>query len=118
MFGMTFLPCLERSAWGALVLADRFRSRLFPPPRPPSGTLAAQSSGSQGRLLWGGLTSSALTWAQGMPQPPQTDNQLEFLAWPCPALPECLALSPGSARAWLPLTNSPTRCSSAGPRVP
>lgn len=87
MSGMTFLPCpcLERPGWGVLVLADRFRSRLSAPP--PQGTPAAQSSGPQGRHLWGGLTSSAPTWAQGTPQPPQTDSQLEFLAWPCPALP-------------------------------
>lgn len=101
-------PCLERPGWGHWSkLATSGHTSLPSPPRDP-GYPELWVPGH----LRGGLTSSAPTWAQGTPQPPQTDaGRVSRMLLPPPA-PRC------SARAWLALTNCLSCCSSAGPRAP
>lgn len=68
-------PCLERPGWGHWsMLATSGHASLPSPPRDP-GHPELWVPGH----LWGGLTISAPTWAQGTPQPPQM-TQLESLA--------------------------------------
>lgn len=101
-------PCLERPGWGHWSkLATSGHTSLPSPPRDP-GYPELWVPGH----LRGGLTSSAPTWAQGTPQPPQMDAGRVSRMLPPPPAPRC------SARAWLALTNCLSCCSSAGPRAP